>query len=177
MIRPLCINAIILALLTYVVLTCVVSCTSTKPLDIVSLNQVEPDYACGPRCLWAFMQITREGNPDCNVNCIYELIGKKPNSVTSLKDLKDAAQKLGFSATGYKLEISDLREMAGYAILPIGSSSGTPRDPLHFILVKQVTDDFLTIINTRTLKPQTIRSSDLKNSWKGYALVISSDQE
>jgi ABC-type bacteriocin/lantibiotic exporter with double-glycine peptidase domain len=119
------------------------------------------------------MQITGAGDPSCDVNCIYKLIDKQPYSATSLKDLKNAALKLGFSATGYKLEIGDLEKMPDYAILPVGSASGTPQDPMHFILVKQTAKDYVTIINSQTLKPQTIRVSDLQESWKGYALVIS----
>jgi ABC-type bacteriocin/lantibiotic exporter with double-glycine peptidase domain len=164
------------ALTVNILLICFTSCVEQQPENVISLNQVEIDYACGPRCLWAFMQVTGAGKPDCDVNCIYKLIGKNPYSVTSLKDLKDSAQKLGFSATGYELGINDLKEMPGYAILPVGNASGTPQDPLHFILVKQVTKEYVTIINSQTLKPQTIKVSELKDSWKGYALVISADK-
>jgi ABC-type bacteriocin/lantibiotic exporter with double-glycine peptidase domain len=123
------------------------------------------------------MQITGAGNPGCDVNCIYELIGKKQFSVTSLTDLKDAAQKLGLSATGYKLGISDLDEMSGYAILPIGRASGTSNDPLHFILVRQISNGYVTIINSRTLESQNMKISTLQESWKGYALLISANNE
>jgi ABC-type bacteriocin/lantibiotic exporter with double-glycine peptidase domain len=152
------------------------SCASSQSAKNISLEQIRFDKACGPRCLWALMQITGEGNTDCNINCIYELIGKEPLSVTSLKDIKDAAQKLGFSAIGYKLEIKDLEKMHGYAILPIGNAAGTPKDPLHFILVKQVTKDYIIIINSRTLEMQTIRNSKLIESWDGYALIVSIDK-
>ena len=119
------------------------------------------------------MRITGVGKPPCDVECIYRLIGKTPFSVTTLKDLKDAAQELGFSANGYKLSVSDLEKMTDYGILPVGSAAGTANDPLHFILVKQVAKGHLTIINTRTLKAQTIEVSKFQESWQGYALVIS----
>jgi ABC-type bacteriocin/lantibiotic exporter with double-glycine peptidase domain len=122
------------------------------------------------------MQITGTGDPHCDINCIYELIGKKPYSATSLKDIKDAAQKSGFSATGYQLEIGDLEEIHGYAVLPVGSATGTPNDPLHFVLVKQTSKNYVTIINNRTLERQTIPVSEFQKSWKGYALVLSKNK-
>ncbi len=152
---------------------CFVSCTRTQSANIISFKQIKPDKACGPRCLSALMQITGAGKPDCDIKCIYKLIGKEPFGVMSLKDVKDAAQKLGFSANGYKLTVSELREINGYAILPVGTAAGTLEDPLHFILVKEVAKDYVTIINARMLKAQTIAVSELQQSWKGHALVIS----
>jgi len=165
-------------LTVYTLLICLASCTNNRQSkSIVSLNQIELDQACGPRCLWAFMQITGTGDPHCDINCIYGLIDKKPYSATSLKDLKDAAHKLGLSATGYQLGVNDLVEMPSYAILPIGAASGTPNDPLHFILVKKATKDNVIIVNNRTLESQIIRVSSLQGSWRGYALVISAEKE
>lgn len=165
------------ALTVYTLLICLASCANKQPANVISLNQIVPDYACGPRCLWAFMQITGTGNPHCDIDCIYELIGKKPNSATSLKDLKDAAHKLGISATGYKFDVNDLSEMTSYSILPIGTASGASNDPLHFILVKKATKGNVIIFNNRTLEPQTITASQLQESWKGYALLISAEKE
>ena len=171
--RPSLTFSIVGASLTFILLLCLASCAKTQSANVIPLNQIEPDYACGPRCLWAFIHITGVGDPNCDVNCIYELIGKKPYSVTSLKDLKDAAQKLGFSATGYKFENSDLEEMSGYAILPIGSASGATNDPFHFVLVKQASKNYVKIINNRTLEQQTFTVYEMQKSWKGYALVLS----
>jgi ABC-type bacteriocin/lantibiotic exporter with double-glycine peptidase domain len=164
-----------IALMALMLLICFASCTNTQSANIVSLKQIRPDRSCGPRCLTALMQITGAGRPDCDIKCIYELIGKEPfgDTTLTLKDLKDAAQKLGFSANGYKLTVDDLKKITGYAILPVGNAAGTADDPQHFILVKQVVKNDVTIINTRTLKAQTIAVSDLQNAWKGYALVIS----
>lgn len=119
------------------------------------------------------MQLTGIGRPDCDVESIYKLLGKKPFSATNLKELKDAAEKLGFSATGYKLTVHELQTISGYAILPVGSAPGTPRDPLHFILVAQVTKDHVSIVDAQTLRRQTMTVSELGKSWNGYALVIS----
>ncbi len=155
-----------------ILLMCFASCLNTQSADVVSFKQINSDEACGPRCLWALMQITSEGRPDYNIEHIYSLIGKQPYTVTNLKDLKDAAQQLGFLATGYKLAVSDLEKVTDYAILPVGGATGTPNDSLHFILARKVAKDYAMIINTRTLKPQTIPVFELEQSWKGYALVI-----
>jgi ABC-type bacteriocin/lantibiotic exporter with double-glycine peptidase domain len=168
--------AILLTVTVSMLFICLASCTK-QPKNIISLNRTERDGACGPRCLWAFMQITGTGDSHCDINCIYGLIGKKPYSATSLKDLKDAAHKLGLSATGYQLSINDLAEIPCYAILPIGTASGAPNDPLHFILVKKATKDNVIIVNNQTLEPQTIRASQLQESWKGYALLVSAEKE
>jgi ABC-type bacteriocin/lantibiotic exporter with double-glycine peptidase domain len=152
---------------------CFASCENNQSAKVVSSEQIKGDLSCGPECLVAFMKLTGAGRPDCDIECIYKLIGKEPFSDTTLKDLKDAAQKLGLSANGYKLAVDELTKINGYAILPVGSAAGTADDPLHFILVKQVVKDDVTIINTRTLQTQTVEVSDLQNAWKGYALVIS----
>ena len=69
---------------------------SAQSVNVVSLQEIRPDKACGPRCLWALMQITKAGEPECGIKCIYELIGKEPFTATSLKNLKDATEQLGF---------------------------------------------------------------------------------
>jgi ABC-type bacteriocin/lantibiotic exporter with double-glycine peptidase domain len=118
------------------------------------------------------MQITKAGQPDCGIKCIYELIDKEPFSTTNLKDLKDAAEQLGFSAKGYKLTIEKLAKTKGYAILPVGSVSGTAEDPLHFILVKRIIKDYVIAVNTKTLASQALPVSNLRDYWNGYALAI-----
>jgi predicted double-glycine peptidase len=118
------------------------------------------------------MQITQAGQPGCGIKCIYELIGKEPFTATNLKDLKDAAEKLGFSAEGYKLTLRQLTKTKGYAILPVGTATGTVDDPLHFILVKRIVKNYAITVNTRNLSSQAMPISDLQDCWNGYALVI-----
>lgn len=67
------------------------SYTLAQSENVISLEQIRPDKACGPRCLWALMQITKAGTPACGIKCIYEISNKEPFSATSLKDLKNAA--------------------------------------------------------------------------------------
>ena len=143
-----------------------------QSVNVTSLRELTPDKACGPRCLWALMQLTKAGQPDCEIKCIYELIGKEPFSVTNLKDLKDAAEKLGFSAKGYKLTLGQLARIGGYAIVPVGDAPGTFGDPLHFILVKRTIKDYAIIVNTKTLASQALPLRDLRDYWNGYALII-----
>lgn len=165
------------ALMVLMLLICFASCENNQSANIVSLKQSRPDMSCGPECLVTFMRLTGEGNPDCDIKCVYGLIGKEPFSDTTLKDLKDAAQKLGLSANGYKLTVDDLKKITGYAILPVGGAAGTADDPLHFVLAKLTAEKDVKIINTRTLQAQTIAVSDLQNAWKGYALVISAGED
>jgi len=141
--------------------------------NIISLEQINSDQSCGPRCIWALMQITKAGKPEYDVKQIYQLIGREYNTPTSLLDLKNTAQKLGFSAVGYKTTIGDLKKIDGYAILPVGITQGTKDNPFHFILVNKVTRDSTSIVNTKVLKTHTITNSELKKFWNGYALIIS----
>jgi len=159
-----------------IVLVCFTSYTLAQSVNVISLQEIRPDRACGPRCLWALVQITKSRKSDCGIKCIYELIGKEPFSATNLKDLKDAAEQLGFSASGYKLTVSKLAKAKGYAILPVGSVNGTTEDPLHFILVKRTTKNYVIFVNTRTLASQALPVSDMKENWNGYALVITAGQ-
>ncbi|UCG50184.1 MAG: hypothetical protein JSU94_10410 [Phycisphaerales bacterium] len=160
-------------LLLFALTVCCGLSTATEPIDVISPQQLKPDKACGPRSLWALMQITGRAKPDCGLECIYAIIGKPLLASTSLKDLKDAALKLGFSAKAYKLTLSRLAKTDGYAIIPVGNAPGTPDKPLHFVLVKRVTKDYLVVINAATLAPQAIAASDLGPYWNGYALIIS----
>ncbi len=140
--------------------------------NIITLGEMKPDKACGPRCLWALMQITEAGQPDCGIKYIYEIIDKEPFSVTSLKDLKDAAEHLGFSAKGYKLTFNKLAKIDGYAILPVGNSAGTQEDPLHFVLMKRVIDDYVIIVDTKTTLSKALPMFEFIEYWDGNALVI-----
>ena len=160
-------------LATSAILVCLTLCAHAQAQNIVSLKSVNSDQACGPKCLIALMKVTGTEQADCGIRCIYELIDKEPFKPTSLGDIKNAAQKLGFSAIGYRLTIRDLRRINDYMILPMGSATGTADDPLHFILAKQVTKDYVIIINTKTVESQAIGISDFRESWVGYALVIS----
>lgn len=157
-------------LAVFVITLLVVTPASTQ--NIVSLDQMRPDKACGPKCLAALIKTAGVGQQDCGLKCIYEMIGKPPFTPTSLKDLQSASGKLGFQAKGYKLDLKELRKMKGYAILPVGLRRGTTRDLLHFILVKRVIGDYVIIINTNTLKTNAISVNDLKKMWNGYALLI-----
>lgn len=161
------------ALLRWSLLICLVSCTPTKSQNNISSGLFKASQACGPRCLSAFMRLTGVGKPTCDVKYIYHLIGKTPYSVTTLKDLRDVAQQLGFFAVGYELTPTQLQNLNGYAVLPIGPAQGTRDDPFHFILVQSSADGYLNIINTTTLKRNHITFSQLQNSWTGYALVLS----
>jgi len=145
--------------------------------EIFTLRELQSDNACGPRALWALMQITRSGQPKCDIGCIYELAGKEPLKPTSMKDLRDIAQKLGFSASGHRLTVADLGELDGYAILPVGTKPGTRENPLHFILVKNIIKDLVIFVNANTLQFQALDISELKRFWNGYALVISAGQD
>jgi hypothetical protein len=111
------------------------------------------------------------------VEDIYKLIGKKPNTFTTLKDIKIAAKKLGFSAEGYKLKIEQLKTIKGYAIIPVGAVQGSDKDFLHFILLKDIKGGFAKIVNINDFKLQDIPLDDLRNAWKGYALVLSPGEE
>ena len=137
---------------------------------------LKPDAACGPRCLSALMQITKKAKSKRGIDYIYKLIGKKPLTPTTLKDLKVAAEKLGFSAIGYKLTFEQLRNFKTYAILPVGRTTGTPTDPFHFILLKEVKGDFATYVNTQNLQLVDISLSDLQKMWNGYVLLLSTNK-
>lgn len=138
---------------------------------------LQPDKACGPRCIWALMQITKKGDPSCSIEHIYELIGKKPFGVITLKDLKVVAEKLGFFAVGYKLTLNRLENINAYAILPVGKQKGTDADPLHFVLLKEARAGFATIVDTQTLELENIAFSDLQKIWKGYTLLLTPSAE
>jgi len=157
-----------------ILLICTCPVAQIQAGEVTSLHN--SDQACGPRCLWAFMQTAGVGKRDCDIECIYGLIGKPSSSPTNLKDLNMAANKLGFQVTGLKTTLSNLTKMKGYAILPVGNTKGTAKDPLHFILVKLEAKDDLIIIDTQTLQTKRFPVSELRKAWKGYALFVSASK-
>ncbi len=103
-------------LIFYMSLICYVSHALAQSNNNILAKQIKPDNACGPRCLWALMQVAEVGRTECDIKCIYEIIGKEPFDATNLQDIKDAAEQLGFSAKGYKLTVDSLEGVDGYFI-------------------------------------------------------------
>jgi predicted double-glycine peptidase len=147
---------------------------SQTRLRSVSILQAQ-DNACGPKCLWALTQLTGVGNAD--VNDIYRIIGRPVTSAVNLKDLKDAAVKLGFAAEGCKLKPSDLTGLRGYAILPVGKTTGTEQEPLHFVLIAGAKGEEIAVIDTTALALEVVPMAALTKIWAGPALVISRDTQ
>lgn len=141
---------------------------------VVPLQGMAPDRACGPRCLLALIKITGVGRQDCTLKSIYEIIGKEPPSVTSLKDLLYAAEQLGFRAQGYRLGLGALRKKQGYAIVPLALNSKEQGSFLHFVLVKEIGPDYVKFISSTTLETKAVPTGEFGKVWNGYALVISS---
>ena len=146
--------------------------TQAEAARIISVSKIRPDKACGPRCLYALIHVTARAHPNCDIACIYEIIGKTPLTATNMKDLKYAAQQLGFAAEGSLLTTQTLGKVSGYAILPLGRTTGSALDPFHFVLVEQVIGDHVVLIDTKNLEPLALPMSDLKRHWNGFALVI-----
>jgi predicted double-glycine peptidase len=149
--------------------------THSKRSEILFTNT---EKSCGPSCLLAIIRITGMGSNKYNsVEDIYDLIGKKANTPTTLYDLKIAAKKLGFNAEGYACTVDNLTNINGYAILTVGHSKGTVTDPLHMILLREIRNDTAIIIDPNTLQDNYVTISKLKKAWNGYALIVSSKKD
>ena len=135
--------------------------------------------SCGPRCLLAIIRLTGKdsNNKYTSVEDIYDLMGKKANTPTTLYDLKIAAKKLGFNAEGYKCTVDHLTKINGFAILAIGQSKGTATDPLHMILLKEIRGNMAIIIDTNNLHDKYINVSELEKVWNGYTLIVSPEKD
>jgi predicted double-glycine peptidase len=139
---------------------------------VAHLNELKPDKACGPRALLALVRTTGVGRQDCTLKSIYEIIGKEPLTATSLKDLVYAAESLGFRAQGYRLSSDALRKKEGYAIVPLALDTTGQGGLLHFVLVKEIGQEYVTIINARTLETKAVSLGEFERVWNGYAVVI-----
>lgn len=110
-------------------------------------GSVEPvyaqaDHSCGPECLLALIRMTgKDVSKYTSIEDIYDLIGKKVNTPTTLYDIKAAATELGFTAKGYKCTVDHLKRLNGYAILHVRQSDAAVSDLFHFILLKEVLND------------------------------------
>jgi hypothetical protein len=122
----------------------------------------------------ALVRITKAMPQGCDIPYIYRLIGKKPYAPTNLKELQDAAVKLGFRAKGYKLSVKKLKKIKDYAILPLVSKVGTSDQLPHFILIAGVAKEHALIVDYDTLKVKPISLVELQKNWNGLALIISS---
>ena len=152
----------------------VLHCTrcEAKHLD----EHVEEKKDCGPKCLLALVRITKAMPQGCDIPYIYRLIGKETYAPTNLKDLQDAAVKLGFRAKGYKLSVKKLKKIKDYAILPLVSKVGTSDRLPHFILIAGLAKEHALIVDYDTLKVKPISLVKLQKSWNGMALIISSQK-
>jgi hypothetical protein len=129
-----------------------------------------PDNSCGPRCIQAILRL--DGKAAIGLEEIYNLTGRDPFQPTSLKDLKDVATKMGYTAEGFKPAIKDLSKVRGYLILPI-RLPGSPRDGLaHFVLARHVAENYITVVDTKTLQEQVVSLDKLSELWMGYVLVV-----
>ena len=58
---------------------------SGKSLKLFSLNSINRDSACGPRCLLAILRLTDSKDVNPTIKDIYNSIGRKPLSATTLR--------------------------------------------------------------------------------------------
>jgi len=143
--------------------------------DGPDLHSFARDAACGPKCLKALSRLTKVGEEKFDVKNIYGLIGIPVNAPTNLKHLRDAAQKMGYKVQPRRLTITELSKLDAYAILPVGQTSGTKENPLHFVLFAGAEGDQAKLVDTRSLSVSSIPLQYLSEEWKGLALVIPSD--
>jgi hypothetical protein len=128
--------------------------------------------SCGPECLHALLRMVKGSHRECSVDEIYRLIGKTPDSPTTMRDIKNAGRRLGFHVEAFKLTVADLSNANQYAILPVGTQAGTADDPLHFVLVKQIVGKDAMLIDAKTLATYRLPLDDLRSTWNGYALLF-----
>jgi hypothetical protein len=118
------------------------------------------------------MRLTSAGKPDSTLEELYKLIGKPAFSETTLKDLKYAAQALGFTAEGRRLAVKDLHSLSGYAILPVKVESQPGVTGGHFVLVKGEKGGYILVVDPRTLRTLPFPTNGIADRWSGVALVI-----
>ena len=142
---------------------------SVTLFGVTGSKHFQADNSCGPRCIEAILRLS--GNYSTGIADIYNIIGKDPFQVTTLKDLKNAATQLGYTVDGYKSEIKELRKFDGYLILhiilPDSNSNG-----YHFILAQNATEDHIQVIDTETLDNSLWSLEKLNELWTEYVLVI-----
>ncbi len=151
--------------------------SSLKAAEIMTFEKIKPDKSCGPRCLSVLLRLRDGEKEDCGIKCIYEIIGKESFSLVNMKDLRDAALKLGFTAKAYKLKFDQLRKLKGYYIVPIGKGMGTKDNPVHFILVERIQDDYIIFLDNESLETKALSVAEFADLWNGYALVIDSSRK
>lgn len=83
----------------------------------------------------------------------------------SMKDLADAAYKLGLKAVGRKIDNTDLMRMKHPVITHI--------KPDHFIVVKPISSSKLLLFESLSDKGPIITAEQFRNIWDGYVLVVS----
>ncbi len=83
----------------------------------------------------------------------------------SMKDLADAAHKLGLKAVGRKIDIADLMKMRHPVIAHI--------KPDHFLVVEPISDSKLLLFENTLDKGPIVTAEQFRNIWDGYVLVIS----
>ena len=142
----------------------------------IDIPNIKADNACGPRCILALMRLTGEGDPKIGIKGLYEILGKEARKPTSLLDVKKLAAQFGFQAVGARLTIEQLKNTDGYLIVPVKANSDATGDydnPLHFILVREITEEHVMVVNGWSLECEAFDLEDFEHIWGGDALLIS----
>ena len=167
--RPACVVTVLIAL------SIAFANTSHPDPDLKIPEWFYPDTACGPRSLAAFLKAEV---PEYEVKLLYKVMDKKPFAPTTLRDLALVAEKLGLTVKGYKLNnVDQLRAVNTYAILAVGDANGTKENPFHFVLLKEMTNDIATLIDTTTLKPIDVPVCVIEKIWSGYTLLLAPEKD
>ena len=125
---------------------------------------------CAAACI---ASVARYYGEDIPISLIRETSGTS-QAGTSLKGILDAAQAIGFRATGFKSDDRDLdklRELGEPAILHIVNERGD----LHFVVLYALTSRYARIMDPARGKILRIPTARLQKQWTGYLVTLSPD--
>ncbi|MBO4842033.1 MAG: peptidase domain-containing ABC transporter [Bacteroidales bacterium] len=125
---------------------------------------------CAAACI---ASVARHYGEDIPISLIREASGTS-QAGTSIKGILDAAQAIGFRATGYKSDdkaLARLRDLKEPAILHIVNERGD----LHFVVLYALMSRYARVMDPARGKHLRISLEKLQEQWTGYLVTLSPD--
>jgi len=139
-----------------------------KPVKTAILQHDITD--CAAACI---ASVARHYGEDIPISLIRETSGTS-QAGTSIKGILDAAQAIGFRATGYKSDdkaLDKLKDLKEPAILHVVNERGD----LHFVVLYALTSRHARVMDPARGKMLRVAVSRLQEQWTGYLVTLSPD--
>lgn len=133
------------------------------------------DFSCGTASLATLMRYSFADTAAREKELLEDILGQMTAEQIedrrvrglSMQDLRNCARRRGYTADGYKLDLSDLRQLAEPVVVHL-----TRDDVPHFAVLRGIRGDRAYLADP-SIGNLTLRMSTFTEEWTGYVLLLS----